>query len=135
MSNDQLDDALLAELRTTLDRFEPVDPDSTTLARAALGWRLLDVELALLVHDSAVDDAELVVRSDDDRRILSFENDRVRIDVEHHGGQIVGQILPMQPAVVEVYRVDGTLASSTTVDEFGAFTVPSLPTGPVAFGG
>ena len=57
------DDDLLVALGGVLDIVEPLPPASTTMAEAALGWRTIDAELALLVHDSAIDADALLVRS------------------------------------------------------------------------
>lgn len=131
--NRYTDDELLRELRSVLDRAEPIGDTDIAVAEAALGWRMLDTELALLVHDSTVDETELVLRGDDaGQRVLAFANDRIRIDVEYAGGQIVGQVSPPEPAVIELHRSDGSTAVSTEADEFGAFVLSDVPTGPAS---
>ena len=126
------DDDLIADLRRVLDSTEPVPPDSTVLAEAALSWRSLDAELAELVHDSSVDAPELLVRgSGDAQRILSFANPSVQIDVEYANGQLVGQVTPPSAASVEVRRSNDELPARAETDEFGAFVVPDVPAGPV----
>lgn len=127
------EDTLLNDLRRVLDLVEGVPPNSTELARAALGWRSLDSELAELIHDSAIDSNELVVRgSDDERRFMSFANDQVRIDIEFSGGQLVGQVVPPMPAVIELYRDESQPVATTAADEFGAFVLTEVASGPLA---
>ena len=127
------DETLLDDLRRVLDVVEGVPANSTLLARAALGWRSLDNELAELIHDSAADGHELVVRgSEDDGRVMTFANDEVRIEVEFSNGQLVGQVVPSVSAIIELYR-DGTHpVATTTADEFGAFVLTDVLPGPLA---
>jgi len=129
-ADDVLDDQLLAELGRVLDLAEPPGQTDVAVAHAALGWRTLDAELATLVHDSNVDDAELVLRSTDERCVLAFANDRIRIDVEFAGGQLVGQVAPPQPAIVELHRFGSREPISAAVDEFGAFVLIGVSSGP-----
>lgn len=130
---DDPDMALLDELRRVIDTVEGVPSDSTEVARAALGWRSLDAELAELIHDSAVDESQLLVRGDHDGlRVLSFANDEVRIDVEFSNGQLVGQVDPPEAAIIELYRGDSEPVASASTDEFGAFTVSEVGSGPLA---
>lgn len=127
-----LDDQLLADLGRVLDLVEPVSSTDVAVAHAALGWRMLDAELATLIHDSNVDGVELVLRSNDERRVLAFANDRIRIDVEYAGGQLVGQVDPPQPAIIELHRSESADPVSATVDEFGAFVLSGVSPGPAA---
>ncbi len=46
---------LLDELRSVLDRVDPTPPEVTEFAKAALGWRRLDADLAELLADSALE--------------------------------------------------------------------------------
>jgi len=127
------DDILLDDLRRVLDIVEGVPPNATELAKAALTWRSLDSELAELIHDSAIDGHELVLRgSHDDRRVMSFANAEVRIDVEYSNGQLVGQVVPPVPAVIELYRDESQPAATTEADEFGAFVLTDVASGPLA---
>ena len=130
---DHTDDALLEDLRRVLDIVDGEAPDSTQLARAALSWRSLDSELAEMIHDSAVDGHDLLVRdTNDGHRVMSFANDEVRIDVEFSGSQLVGQIVPPTPAIIELYREGSQPADSTTADEFGAFVLTDVDPGPLS---
>lgn len=126
------DDPLLDDLRRALDGAEPVPPDSTTLAEAAFGWRTMDAELAELVHDSSVDEPELVLRgSGEAQRVLSFATPSVQIDIEYSNGQLVGQVTPPSVATIQVRTSTDFESIEVQTDEFGAFVVPNVPGGPV----
>lgn len=125
------DDELLRELGRVLDAAEPVPAPSTVLAEAALGWRTLDAELAELVHDSAVEQGELVLRgAGPAQRILTFATEAVQVDIEVAEGQLVGQVTPPTAATVELRRGDDQPAVVTATDEFGAFVVDRPGRGP-----
>ena len=121
--------ALLGDLRAAIEHAEPIPPDAIALAKAAFDWRSLDAELAQLVHDSAVDDAALLVRGDDDHRVLSFATPNVRIDVEYADRQLVGLVTPAESAIVDVFRGDDSPVATATTDEFGAFVIPDVDAG------
>lgn len=126
------DDPLLDDLRRVLDQAEPIPPDSTTLAQAAFGWRTMDAELAELVHDSSVDEPELLLRgSGEAQRVLSFATPVVQIDVEYSKGQLVGQVTPPSVATISVRTSIDIEPIDVQTDEFGAFVVPDVPGGPV----
>ena len=124
------DRAVLADLARVLDAVEPLPEHMVDIAKAALAWRTIDAELARLVHDSAVDEPELLVRGDSER-VLSFATGDVRIDVEYTGGQLVGQVSPAGEIVVELARDEGGPFVSTTTDEFGAFIIDDVAPGPL----
>ena len=127
------DDTLLDDLRRVLDLVEGTPSTSTELAKAAITWRSLDAELAELIHDSAIDEHDLVLRgSHDDRRVMSFANAEIQIDVEFANGQLVGQIMPPVSAVIELYRDDSQPVATTAVDEFGAFVLTDVAPGLLA---
>ena len=46
------EDKIMSLLRRGLDHSDPVPPDVTEFAKAALSWRAIDAELAALSHDS-----------------------------------------------------------------------------------
>ena len=127
------DDQLLEDLRRVLDTVEVPSPDSILLAEAALDWRSLDVELAELVHDSAVDDSELLVRGVvDELRVLSFTTGAVQIDVEYANGQLIGQVVPAEVVLVELHRNGSEPAAAVTTDEFGTFVIGDVTPGPLS---
>ena len=51
-------------------------------ARAAIGWRTIDAELAELIADSAVDEPALLVRGTAQPRTLTFEAPGLTIEIE-----------------------------------------------------
>ena len=127
------DDQLLDDLRRVLDTVEVPPPDSIVLAQAALDWRSLDVELAELVHDSAVDESELLVRGGvDELRVLSFATGTVQIEVEYANGQLIGQVVPAEVVLVELHRDGHEPAAAVTTDEFGTFVIDGVTPGPLS---
>ena len=85
-----------------------------------------------MIDASAVEDHELVLRGHDDRCFMSFAGADVRLDVEFSNGQLAGQIVPSVPAVVELYRGESEPVATTAVDEFGAFVLADVASGPLA---
>lgn len=127
------DDQLLEDLRRVLGAVESPSPHSIVLAQAALDWRSLDIELAELVHDSAVDESELLVRGGADGvRVLSFATGTVRIEVEYANGQLVGQVVPAEVVVVELYRDGNEPVAAVSTDEFGTFAIGDVTPGPLS---
>jgi hypothetical protein len=101
-------------------------------AKAGFSWRRVDDELAWLVHDSA--DEELVfagVRGGSARQ-LTFSADELTIELEVGGAArgVVGQLVPAQPASIEVRS--GAGSAFTTADELGRFDMDRVPDGPVS---
>lgn len=127
------DDQLMALLRDT-DVVPKVSERSLELARMAFDWRTLDVELAELVADSALEQ-EVALRAAATPRLVSFEGRKVslELEIEHRDDArvITGRLFPRQEATVEVVRLTGApIVVDTDVD--GRFVV-ELPAGPVAF--
>jgi len=130
------DDRDLQEsLRTVIDRVDPVPLTVTEFAKAALGWRRLDVELAELLSDSALDsDLAALTRSDGDgARWLTFRTDELTIEVEvrSEGATrlLLGQLTPSVAARVEVQSGDGGLLAETDADRHGRFRLTLETTG------
>lgn len=125
------DEPLVAELRELFSQADPVPPVVTELAKASLGWRRLDAELAELLNDSLVDE-ELVagVRGGGEEglpvRSVRFRAsaNTIDIDVQVDGDEriLMGQITPPVTAGVEVETADGTVATVQS-DELGRFRV------------
>jgi hypothetical protein len=122
--------ALEARLRSAADLFDPVPPDLTDAALAAYSFRTLDAELARLTFDSLVEGAGAVRGDTAGPRVLTFTAGGTTIEVELAEGRLVGQLLPAEPAEVEVRFTE----RSTTVsaDALGRFTVEPLDPGPVS---
>ena len=125
--------ALEARLRHLAGVVDPVPPDVRRAARAAFALRRLDAELAELTFDSWSDDRELVgVRGPAGARQLTFEGPTLTVEIEVGGGderEIVGQIVPPQPADVDI--VDQAGACRVEADELGRFSATTPLAGPV----
>lgn len=125
------DDRLLEELQHALEVADPVPDDVLAAAKASFTWRTVDAELAELQFDSAVD--ELAgVRGDGGERQLTFRSGDVEIEVTVHGDRarrLTGQIVPPQPASVELRSEDAAI--QVDADEYGGFQITNVPDGPV----
>jgi hypothetical protein len=121
------DDELLAELRSLLRRVDPAPLEVSDFAKAALGWRRLDADLAELLADSALETAAASgIRSGESARRLTFGSSGHSIDLEVQPDdgsiRLLGQIAP-PPAVatIEVQGPDGAVAASVAADTLGRF--------------
>jgi hypothetical protein len=122
------DDELLDDLRSVIGRVDPVPADVTDFAKAALGWRRLDTDLAELLTDSALEtQATALTRSGSSGgRWLSFRAGELTIDVEVRSDGaarvMLGQLAPAPAAVtVELQAAGGEVAASARSDELGRF--------------
>jgi hypothetical protein len=105
------DQALLEELRAAARRFDPPPAAVLEAARASLTWRTIDAELAALEFDSVVDQAADAVRSGEGPRLLMFSAPGLNIEVQVSPigprRQLVGQLVPAQPARIDVRHAGG----------------------------
>ena len=125
MSTPVPDDELLDDLRDIFRRTDPVPPEVTEFAQAALGWRRLDADLAELLADSALETNAALARCGDGRW-LTFRADDLTIDVEIQtdgdARTLLGQLAPPPlAATVEVQSTDGKVVGSAESDELGRF--------------
>jgi len=118
-------DELLAELRSLLRRTDPVPAEVTDFARAALGWRRLDAELAELLEDSALEPGSAALtRGAAGTRSLTFRSANLTIDIELEDGLLLGQLAPAADgATVEVQTGEGAVVATVQSDELGRFRV------------
>jgi hypothetical protein len=96
--------------------------------------RSVDDEPASLVYDSNLDPHLVATVRGATRptRQLTFEGGDLILELEVSGtGQLVGQLVPPQAAVVELRHRAGTTSLET--DELGCFRVRDMPVGPVSF--
>jgi hypothetical protein len=124
------DDPLLAELRRLAGAVDPVPDQVTAYARAALGWRRIDAELAELLVDSQLEAASTTRSISASERTLTFRASDLDIDVELSLGDgivLLGQLAPAGPAEVEAQRDDGSTVASVAVDELGRFRLALEP--------
>jgi hypothetical protein len=124
---DDEDDRLIDELRDLFSQRDPVPPLVTQSAKAALGWRRLDAELAELLADSALD-VELLGLARGARatlRSMSFSVGELAIDVEIHGEgddrEVLGQLHPPARARIELQSADQAVSTIIESDSLGRF--------------
>lgn len=129
------DEMLLGELASVLRAVDPVPAHVDAAAKAILGWRRLDADLAELLSDSAVDSDRLAgVRGEADPtlRRLSFGSAPLELDLEvrttREGATVLGQLAPGAAASIAVERAGGEAAANATADELGRFRL-ALPSG------
>jgi hypothetical protein len=132
---DEPDDTeLTEELRRAVADLDAIPAPVVQAAVGSYSWRTVDAEFAELVFDSLVDQGSgTVVRGPQEGRLLSFEAADLTIDVEvgRTGSTrtLIGQILPPQPAKVELRQGDEVTALDA--DELGRFESGPLGPGPL----
>jgi hypothetical protein len=121
------DEELMDELRSVLARVDPVPAEVTEFAKAALGWRRLDAELAELLADSVLEaDSAAGVRSEGGSRWITFRSADLAIDLELQidgdSRLVLGQLAPpLEDATIEVQTADGMVLASARSDALGRF--------------
>ncbi len=122
------DAELAAELRSLLNRIDAVPPEVTKFAKAALGWRRLDADLAELLADSALEtDAAALTRSEGGAgRWLTFRAADLAIDImvetDGDASTLLGQLAPPPASAgVELQAADGTVIATVDADTLGRF--------------
>jgi hypothetical protein len=130
------DELLIAELRAFFTEVDPVPPLVSETAKASLGWRRLDADLAELLSDSALDEEPLALTrgAEAPARSVTFSSGELTIDIEVHvedpGRTLLGQLSPSAPATVEVQMMaDESLAAEA--DRLGRFRVRLPAGGPI----
>jgi hypothetical protein len=127
------DELLLDELRAFFADVDPVPALVIETAKASLGWRRLDADLAELLSDSAlVEQPFALARSGEaPARAVTFSSDGLTIDIEVHvddqGRTLLGQLSPPTPATVEIHPM-AQAPLSVQADHLGRFRV-RLPVG------
>ncbi|WP_343235982.1 hypothetical protein [Streptomyces sp. SID10815] len=127
----EFDDAVLEEeLRRAAAVLDPVPAHLRQLAVEAYALHDLDARVAELTFDSLLD--ALPVRGAlDVPRMLTFQAGELTVDVEVTADGLLGQVLPPQPAAVEVLH--GPRPGARLVaDDLGRFAGGAPPTGPFA---
>ncbi len=123
-------DPLLDALRDVFARDDPVPPLVTQTAKAALGWRRLDADLAELLADSALETNSLALaRGDRARlRVVTCSAPTLTIDLEIQGEgadrTALGKLSPPMRAIVEVQTADASAPAqvmTAAADERGRF--------------
>ncbi|MGH9163937.1 MAG: hypothetical protein ACRDZW_00270 [Acidimicrobiales bacterium] len=122
---------LLSRLAQVALRTDAVPPAVMAAARASFTWRTVDDELAELTYDSGIVPELAGVRSYEGARQLTFEAPGLVLEMElSEGLQVVGQVVPPQPASIELRHPGGAIA--VQADDLGRFAVAGVPAGPVS---
>ncbi|CAL9381667.1 hypothetical protein SUDANB1_01075 [Streptomyces sp. enrichment culture] len=118
------------ELRQAAAVLDPVPAELQQIAVDAYALHDLDARVAELTFDSLVD--ALPVRGvTDTPRMLTFRAGEVTVDVEVTAHGLMGQVLPPQPARIEVLGGPRP-GSPLTADDLGRFTGDVPLSGPFA---
>ncbi len=119
------DDPMLAELRRLAGVVDPVPEAVGAYARAALGWRRIDAELAELLVDSQLEASTTTRSVSESERTLTFKSSALGIDVELQPGDdevlLLGQLAPAGVAEIDVQHDDGSVVATAHADELGRF--------------
>jgi hypothetical protein len=125
-------DPLLDELRRLARAVDPVPDEVTAYARAALGWRRVDAELAELLADSRLEALSSTRSAAETARSLTFRSQDLQVDVdlqdEDGSVLLLGQLAPPLAGEIEVQRDDGSTVATARSDELGRFRI-ELPAG------
>ncbi|MER7899216.1 hypothetical protein ABTX62_24665 [Streptomyces sp. NPDC096046] len=118
------------ELRQAAAVLDPVPAELQQIAVDAYALHDLDAHVAELTFDSLVD--ALPVRGvTDTPRMLTFRAGEVTVDVEVTAQGLMGQVLPPQPASIEILGGPRP-GSPLTADDLGRFTGDVPLSGPFA---
>ncbi|MFF4584946.1 hypothetical protein [Streptomyces sp. NPDC001388] len=118
------------ELRQAAAILDPVPAELRRIAVEAYALHDLDARIAELTFDSLTD-AIPVRGAVDVPRMLTFHTSGLTVDVEVTEDGLMGQLLPPQPASVEVLH-GPRAGASLTADDMGRFFCDAPPTGPFA---
>jgi hypothetical protein len=131
MPDERDDEQLLEDLRQSLRARRTVPPAFIQAAQNAYAWHNIDAELALLTYDSTRWLGMTVsVRSETASiRALTFTSPHLTIELEIGDPAVLGQIVPPQPATIQV-RTRGGIAATIPADEVGCFTIDEPPASP-----
>ncbi len=130
------DELLIAELQAFFAEVDPVPPLVSETAKASLGWRRLDADLAELLSDSALEEEPFALARGRGApaRAVTFSSTELTIDIEVHvedpGRTLLGQLSPPATATVEIHTMaDAPL--SAEADRLGRFRVRLPAGGPI----
>jgi hypothetical protein len=125
------DEQLLTALRESVQAREAVPSWFVEMGKNAYAWHNIDAELAQLTYDS-VRDAEPVAATRAEAasiRALTFTSAHLTIELEVTPDSLVGQIVPVQAATIEVQARAGDPVP-VAADEIGCFLIHPIPRGP-----
>jgi hypothetical protein len=130
--HDDPDDLLIARLRAYVAEADPVPPLVSQVAKAALGWRRLDADLAELLSDSTLDAAQLALTrgAGASVRSVSFSSGQLTIDidvqVDGERRTLLGQLSPPSAATIEIQRADDDTTTTAESDSLGRFRTEAV---------
>jgi hypothetical protein len=127
------DEWLMRELRAFFAEVDPVAPVVIETAKASLGWRRLDADLAELLSDSALEEEPFALArgSGAPTRAVTFSSGALTIDIEVHvddpGRTLLGALSPPSASRIEVQTIADAVYLANA-DRLGRFRV-RLPAG------
>ena len=130
------DEQLVAELRGFFAVVDPVPPLVIETAKASLGWRRLDAELAELLTDSALAEEPVALTRGTGTpiRAVTFSSSALTIDIEVQvDGErrtLLGQLSPSTRTTIEVETATEARFSAQS-DRLGRFRLQPPGGGPV----
>jgi hypothetical protein len=134
LDDEELLDVLAAALAST-------DPAPASVLAGAIGaetWRTVDVELAELVFDSALESTGTRAGTAALAREVTFRVGDVEIELlvtDQLGAPVEGQVIPPVGDLAELVSMSSTSGGTTTsIDDLGRFRFDALPLGPVRIG-
>jgi hypothetical protein len=127
------DDELLAALGRALSARETVPREFVEAGQAVFAWRDIDAELARLTYDSAQDaEPAPALRAGPEAasiRAVTFASAHLTIELEITPDSLVGQVIPVQAATIEM-QLQGGPSAAFPADEIGLFSIRPVPAGP-----
>lgn len=121
------------ELRSVFDAVDPVPPEVSSVAYAAMTFRTLDAELGRLVWDSAEMTSAGVRDAEGPGRLVTFESGSLTIEVQVSGSgterHLLGQLVPPGPARVIIQSPARSI--EVDADDLGRFSASHVRAGPV----
>jgi hypothetical protein len=127
------DDQLFAILKEALRDAESVPREFIEAGKAAYAWRNIDLELAALTYDSAVDCEVSIAGTRAEPaalRSLTFTCHEMTIELEVTDDALVGQIAPGRAGERVAVRVGSRDSAYSMTDEVGFFVVRPVPDEP-----
>ena len=122
------DEELLAALRQAISARQAVPLEFVAAGQNAFAWHNIDAELAQLTYDSTRDAVGTRAEAAS-VRALTFTSTHLTIELEVTEDSLLGQLVPVQSAMIEVQTRVGTQREVAS-DEIGCFSIHPAPAGP-----
>jgi hypothetical protein len=125
------DDELLLKLRQAVQARDAVPPAFVEAGKNAFAWHNIDAELAQLTYDSTEAPGLVAANRSEAAsiRALTFTHPRLTIELQVTAESVLGQIVPVQGATIEVQTQAGA-EPVISADEIGCFSIQPMPRGP-----